>query len=112
MNLNLGLPQARSEFGETLCELKYLTLLGEKSKGGGGRKWWRQGRGSASERIRTFSRFDTLETNAKDLFATSVADNSVGLVLSRAKLRSICSSFEVDPRADRKMCNVVAMLSG
>ena len=45
----------------------------------------------------------TLETNEYDLFAAPVADDSVGLVLPCAKLRSICGFFETNPRADRKM---------
>lgn len=102
-----GSPASEERIWRDACELKYLTSLSKKEKEAmvenGGVK-------EVIPQVKEFERSpdSTVETRrvfriAKDLFAASVTDDSVGLVLSRAKLRSICGTFEANPRADRKM---------
>lgn len=102
-----GSPASEERIWRDACELKYLTSLTKKEKEAllenGGVK-------TVIPQVKEFepSPDSTVETRrvfriAKGLFEASVADDSIGLVLSRAKLRSICGVFESNPRADRKM---------
>ena len=102
-----GSPASEERIWRDACELKYLSSLSKKEREAliedGGVK-------EVIPQVREFERSpeSTVETRrvfriAKDLFAASVSNDSVALVLSRAKLRSICGAFEPTPRVDRKM---------
>lgn len=102
-----GSPASEERIWRDACELKYLSSLSKKEREAliddGGVK-------GIVPQVREFERSpeSTIETRrvfriTKDLFAASVSNDSVSLVLSRAKLRAICGAFEPTPRVDRKM---------
>lgn len=102
-----GVPASEERIWRDACELKYISGLNKKSREA------MNANGGVEEVIPQARVFDPMSDSpiesrrvfriTKDLFCASVGDDAVNLVLSRAKLRSICGAFEANPRVDRKM---------
>jgi tetratricopeptide (TPR) repeat protein len=89
------------------CELKYLSALNRKQKeamkGKGGIKEVMSQLAEPDPESDIPIEFRRVIRITKEMFEASTKEDSVNLALSRAKLRSICGTFDTKPTLDRKM---------